>query len=51
MIGQLVCLKIHSTDSGSQNAFHSAQVLPGGVDTVLGSMFPGTLIAPPIQMI
>src|SRR3954451_15906200 len=51
MIGQVVFAKTQSTETASQNAFHSAQAFQGGVGTVLLSRFPGTLIAPPIQMI
>src|SRR6185436_9796293 len=51
MIGQAVLWNTQSTDIASQNAFHSAQLFQGGVGTVAGSRLPGTLIAPPIQMI
>src|SRR5688572_21551776 len=51
MIGQVVFWNTQSTDIASQNAFHSAQLFHGGVGTVVGSRLPGTLIAPPIQMI
>src|SRR4051794_10853043 len=51
MMGQVVFAKTQSTETASQNAFHSAQAFHGGVGTVVLSRFPGTLIAPPIQMI
>src|SRR3954447_2203562 len=51
MIGQVVLRNTHSTDVGSKNAFHSAQLFHGGVGTVAGSRFPATSIAPPIQRI
>src|ERR1043165_36990 len=51
MIGHVVFLKTQSTDTASQNAFHSAHLFQGGVGTVVGSRLPRTLIAPPIQMI
>src|SRR3954466_1140553 len=51
MMGQVVFAKTQSTETASQKAFHSAQLFQGGVGTVVLSRFPGTLIAPPIQII
>jgi len=42
MMGQVVFAKTQSTETASQNAFHSAQLFQGGVGTVVVSRLPPT---------